>query len=133
MKKRLFVLAALSLVLFSVFPRPSQARDAGDPYVILVEFLLNEATLDEAIDLLLEIQTQTLENEDGCLVYDVLLSEENPAQVFLYESYESGDAYKVHTNAPYYKEIVLKKLKPLIKSQKIIKVYPLNFEGENAP
>jgi autoinducer 2-degrading protein len=133
MKKRLFVLAALSLVFFSVFPRPSQARDAGDPYVILVEFLLNEATLDEAIDLLSEIQTQTLENEDGCLVYDVLLSEENPAQVFLYESYESGDAYKVHTNAPYYKEIVLKKLKPLIKSQKIIKVYPLNFEGENAP
>jgi hypothetical protein len=86
MKKRLFVLAAISLVLFSVFPRPSQARDAGDPYVILVEFLLNEATLDEAIDLLSEIQTQTLENEDGCLVYDVLLSEENPAQVFLYES-----------------------------------------------
>lgn len=133
MQKQLFLFCTLFLMLLLVPPHALQAQTAGEPYVILVEFMLDEARLDEAIELLSDIQTQTLENEEGCLVYDVLLSEQEPARIFLYESYESEDAYKVHSNAPYYKEIVLKKLKPLIKSQKIIKVYPLNFEGENAP
>jgi hypothetical protein len=89
MKKRLFVLAALSLCFSLFFPRPSQGG-CRRSFVILVEFLLNEATLDEAIDLLSKSRRRRW-NEDGCLVYDVLLSEENPAQVFLYESYESGE------------------------------------------
>ena len=128
MQKQLFLFCTLFLILLLVPPHALQAQTAGEPYVILVEFMLDEARLDEAIELLSDIQTQTLENEEGCLVYDVLLSEQEPARIFLYESYESEDAYKVHSNAPYYKEIVLKKLKPLIKSQKITKVFPLNFE-----
>jgi quinol monooxygenase YgiN len=128
MQKQLFLFCTLFLMLLLVPPHALQAQTAGEPYVILVEFMLDEARLDEAIELLSDIQTQTLENEEGCLVYDVLLSEQEPARIFLYESYESEDAYKVHSNAPYYKEIVLKKLKPLIKSQKITKVFPLNFE-----
>ncbi len=128
MQKQLFLFCTLFLMLLLVPPHALQAQTAGEPYVILVEFMLDEARLDEAIELLSDIQTQTLENEEGCLVYDVQLSDYKPARIFLYESYESEDAYKVHSNAPYYKEIVLKKLKPLIKSQKITKVFPLNFE-----
>ena len=120
MQKQLFLFCTLFLMLLLVPPHALQAQTAGEPYVILVEFMLDEARLDEAIELLSDIQTQTLENEEGCLVYDVLLSEQEPARIFLYESYESEDAYN--------KEIVLKKLKPLIKSQKITKVFPLNFE-----
>lgn len=131
MNKRIFLFCALFLILLSANTRILKAQTSGEPYVILVEFALDGARVDEAIELLSDIQLQTLENEEGCLVYDVLLSEEDPAKVFIYESYESEDAYKVHSNAPYFKEIVLKKLKPLIKSQKITRVFPLNFEGES--
>ncbi|HHV86111.1 MAG TPA: antibiotic biosynthesis monooxygenase [Petrimonas sp.] len=131
MNKRIFLFCALFLIFLSANTRILKAQTSGEPYVILVEFALDGARVDEAIELLSDIQLQTLENEEGCLVYDVLLSEEDPAKVFIYESYESEDAYKVHSNAPYFKEIVLKKLKPLIKSQKITRVFPLNFEGES--
>lgn len=131
MNKRIFLFCALFLILLSANTRILKAQTSGEPYVILVEFALDGARVDEAIELLSDIQLQTLENEEGCLVYDVLLSEEDPAKVFIYESYESEDAYKVHSNAPYFKEIILKKLKPLIKSQKITRVFPLNFEGES--
>lgn len=131
MNKRIFLFCALFLIFLSANTRILKAQTPGEPYVILVEFTLDGAKVDEAIELLSDIQLQTLENEEGCLVYDVLLSEEDPAKVFIYESYESEDAYKVHSDAPYFKEIVLKKLKPLIKSQKITKVFPLNFEGES--
>lgn len=131
MNKRIFLFCALFLIFLSANTRILKAQTSGEPYVILVEFALDGARVDEAIELLSDIQLQTLENEEGCLVYDVLLSEEDPAKVFIYESYESEDAYKVHSNAPYFKEIILKKLKPLIKSQKITRVFPLNFEGES--
>lgn len=131
MNKRIFLFCALFLIFLSANTRILKAQTSGEPYVILVEFALDGARVDEAIELLSDIQLQTLENEEGCLVYDVLLSEEDPTKVFIYESYESEDAYKVHSNAPYFKEIVLKKLKPLIKSQKITRVFPLNFEGES--
>ncbi len=129
MQKQVFLFCVLFTMLLSAYPRTSQVQTAGEPYVILVEFVLDEARIDEAIELLSDIQMQTLEKEEGCLVYDVLLGEEDPARVFIYESYESEAAYKVHANASYFKEIVLKKLKPLVKSQKITKVFPLNFEG----
>jgi len=45
----------------------------------------------------------------------VLLSEEDPNTIFLYESYENEAAYKIHVNSTYYKNIVTKKLTPLIK------------------
>lgn len=130
MKKQIFLFCALFVMLISTNTGILKAQTTSEPYVILVEFILDEAKTDEAIELLSDIQLQTLENEEGCLVYDVLLCEEDSTKVFIYESYESEDAYKVHSSAPYFKEIVLKKLKPLIKSQKITKVFPLNFDGE---
>lgn len=130
MKKQVFIFCALFFMLFSANTRMLKAQTSDEPYVIMVEFVLDEARVDEAIELLSDIQLQTLENEEGCLVYDVLLSEEDPTKVFIYESYESEEAFKVHTKAPYYNAIVVKKLTPLVKQSKVTKVFPLNFEGD---
>ncbi|MDO5664580.1 MAG: putative quinol monooxygenase [Bacteroidia bacterium] len=130
MKKQFFLFCALFFIFFSANTHVLKAQKTSEPYVILVEFILDEAKVDEAIELLSEIQSKTLENEEGCLVYDVLLSEEDPTKVFIYESYESEKAFKTHTKAAYYNAIVVKKLLPLVKQQKITKVFPLNFEGE---
>lgn len=125
MKKQIFFLFAIVLAtLLNV--QDADAQNAENPYVIIVEFTIDEQNVDEAIELLAEMQTQTLENEEGCMVYDVLLSEEDATKIFIYESYQSEDAYKVHANSNYFKEIVTKKLTPLIKHSKITKVIPIN-------
>ena len=104
------------------------AQEADDPYVIIVEFTFDEKNVDKAIDLMLEMQAQTLGNEEGCIIYDVLLSEDDPSKIFLYESYENVMAFKVHENSVYYKTIVTKQLAPLIKESKVTKVVPLSQE-----
>lgn len=130
MKKQVFIFCVLTAVFIFANTGFLKAQSPGTPYVILVEFTFDDAKVEQAIEWLSEIQSQTLENEEGCLIYDVLLSEEDPAKVFIYESYESEDAFKIHSTASYFNEIVVKKLKPLIKKEKINKVSPLNFDGE---
>ncbi|MDO5524012.1 MAG: putative quinol monooxygenase [Bacteroidia bacterium] len=130
MKQQVFLFCATVLMLLCTNSGVVKAQTQPEPHVILVEFIFDETKLDEAIDLLSELQMQTLENEEGCLVYDVLLSEEEPTKIFIYESYENEAAFKAHTNSAHYKEILSKKLKPLIKQEKITKVFPLNFEGQ---
>ncbi len=109
---------------------PGRAQEIEDPYVIIGEFSFDEQNLETAIDLLLEVQAQSLEHEEGCLIYDVLLSEDDPNTVFLYESYESEADYKLHENSNHYKSIVKNKLTPLIKKSKITKVIPLNLQED---
>ena len=120
------------IALMSAFANiaPAAAQMAEEPYVILVEYTFDEKDIDTAIELLSEMQTQTLENEEGCMVYDLLLSEDDPTTIFIYESYESEAAFKVHTNSKYYKVLVPTKIAPLIKKEKITKVIPLNQEEE---
>lgn len=118
------------IALLSAIVVPATAQVVDEPYVILVEYTFDEKDIDTALELLSEMQMKTLENEEGCLVYDLLLSEEDPNTVFIYESYESEAAFKVHANSKYFKAIVTTKVTPLIKKQKITKLIPLNRDGE---
>lgn len=130
MKKKI-VLSVLFLSLYLMTNVATiTAQEAEDPYVIIVEFTFDEKNVDKAIDLLLEMQTQTLVNEEGCIIYDLLLSEEDPSKIFIYESYEHAKAFKAHENSPYYKAIVTKQLAPLIKESKVTKVIPLSQEED---
>jgi len=126
MKKQLVLFMVVLCMSFMAHTSSVQAQNEEDPYVILVEFTFDERTVDEAIDLLLEMQEQTLENEEGCLVYDVMLSEENPAKIFIYESYENEAAFTIHQRSSYHKAIITEKLSPLLKESKVTKVIPLN-------
>ena len=130
-QKKLLLIAAIFIT--SVFPfynTIAQEAPQENPYVILVEYTVDETNLDTVIDLLSEMQRQTLENEDGCLVYDVLLGIDDSSKIFIYESYRNETAFRIHTNSRYFKEIVPTKLKKLIKQEKITRLSPLNFEGE---
>jgi quinol monooxygenase YgiN len=121
-----FFSACVLLMGVSVFSLKAQERDM--PYVIIVEFTFSEDNVDQAIEYLVDMQTQTLDNEEGCTAYDVLLSEDDATKVFLYESYENDTAYKKHENSAYFKTLVVQKLKPLIKAQRITKVVPVSNE-----
>lgn len=100
-----------------------------DPIALFLEFQFEAEDMDFAIKLLTEVQNQTIENEEGCIAYDILLNDEEPNTIYLYECYENKAALDVHNNAAYYKNIVDKQLSPLIKERRVLKLKPINDLG----
>ena len=100
-----------------------------DPIALFLEFQFEAEDMDFAIELLTEMQNQTIENEEGCIAYDILLNDEEPNTIYLYECYENKAALDVHNNAAYYKNIVDKQLSPLIKDRRVLKLKPINDLG----
>ena len=127
MKKFYVYFWVTAFVLFLVNMHSLHAQN-NEAYVLLTEYTIEESNMDKAIDLLSEIQTQTLENEESCTVFEILLSDEDTSKVFVYESYESEAAYKKHAAAAYFKNNA-PKLKPLVKATKKTKLIPINQEG----
>ena len=125
------VLVLFVSLIFShnTFAQQQADDNNGKPVVLFVEFQFDAKDMGLAIELLTEMQNQTYENEEGCITYDLHLSEENPNTIYIYECYENNAAVKLHNNASYFKDIVVKKLVPLIKSQKILTLSPVNDMG----
>lgn len=130
MKNYFFIFCTLFLVSFFYNTSTIVAQETNDAYVVLSEINIDESNFDTVIDLLSELQQSTLDNEEGCVVFDVLLVEDNFTKIFIYESYENLSAFTSHTNSAYYKKIVNKDLKPYIKKETKTKVFPLNSEVE---
>ncbi len=129
MNKPVILFSTILCILFTSLA-VIQAQENEEQYAIIAEYTFDEKNVDSAIDLLLELQALTLENEEGCIIYDVLLSEEDRRKIFVYECYENEAAFKIHTNSIYFKTIVSAKLTPpLVKDSKKTKVIPLNNSG----
>lgn len=131
MNQRFFTVLTLMVSLFisSVLFAQEGVNKNEKPVVLFVEFEFEAKDMGQAIDLLTEIQNQTIENEEGCITYDILLNAEYPNTIYIYECYENGAAVKHHNNTPYFKSIVDKKLTPLIKNKKILTLSPINEIG----
>lgn len=130
MKNYFFIFCSLFLMTFFYSTSTIVAQEANEPYVVLSEMDIDESNFDTVVDLLSELQQSTLDNEEGCVVFDVLLVEDNLTKIFIYESYENLSAFTAHTNSAYYKKIVNKDLKPHIKKETRTKVFPINSEVE---
>ncbi|MDD2475064.1 MAG: putative quinol monooxygenase [Dysgonamonadaceae bacterium] len=131
MNQRLFTLLTLLGYLFiSNFSFAQKAVNNDEkPVVLFVEFEFDTKDMGQAIELLTEMQNQTIENEEGCIAYDILLHNEQPNTIYMYECYENSAALKHHNNTSYFKSIVDKKLTPLIKNKKILTLSPINEIG----
>ncbi len=131
---KVFLATAALLLTYAngVSAQNDETAASPDGVVLFVEFSFDENDLDTAIELMAQMQSQVLENEEGCLAYDLLMSEEEPNKIFVYESYENQDAVKKHNNSPYFKEIVGGKLKKLIKNQTVKTLYLINAEENEA-
>ncbi|HOM63629.1 MAG TPA: putative quinol monooxygenase [Dysgonamonadaceae bacterium] len=131
---KVFLATAALLLTYAngVSGQNDETAASPDGVVLFVEFSFDENDLDTAIELMTQMQSQVLENEEGCLAYDLLMSEEEPNKIFVYESYENQDAVKKHNNSPYFKEIVGGKLKKLIKNQTVKTLYLVNTEENEA-
>lgn len=132
MKKLLFNTLILSIMMVLSNGLQAQQKATNDDekaIVLFVEFQFDGKDMDRAVELLTEMQNQTIENEEGCIAYDILINGEEPNTIYIYECYENSVALKAHNNASYFKKIVGEKLPSLIKSQKILKLNPINDMG----
>ena len=132
MNKQVLYFILLSIIMVVSNNLSAQQKTVADnnkPIVLFVEFEFDTKDMDLAVELLTEMQNQTIENEEGCIAYDILLNVEEPNTIYLYECYENKAALDIHNNAPYYKEIVNGDLSSLIKARKILKLNPINDIG----
>lgn len=107
----------------------NEVSDNEKPKVLFVKFDFDAKDMRVAVELLTEMQNQTIENEEGCIAYDILMNGDEPNTIYLYECYENKAALTTHNKAPYYKKIVGEKLPLIIKSQTILKLDPINDLG----
>ena len=70
--------------------------------VIIAEFTLTAEGRQAFLDIAYQDAKDSVANEPGCQQFDVLINEEDPLQVTLYEVYDSQHAFEAHLAAPHF-------------------------------
>ena len=65
-------------------------------FAVCVTFVVKSDSLDEFMQLMCENAKTSLEEEEGCRQFDVCSDPKNPCEIFLYEIYDSPDAFQTH-------------------------------------
>ena len=69
---------------------------------LTVTFLIKEGREDEFITAMIDDAKGSVENELGCLRFNVFVSQDNPRRLFLWELYENEEALESHRRSPHY-------------------------------
>ena len=72
------------------------------PYVIIVEFEIVDGRAAEFKKLILENARASLADEPGCRQFDVLVPENEPNRIVLYEIYDDADAFDAHLRSAHF-------------------------------
>lgn len=73
-------------------------------YCIIVKNTVKEGCRERYLEAMLPNAKASVENEPGCIAFDVLEAREEPNTFYLYEIYESTEALDVHKQTDHYKE-----------------------------
>ena len=71
-------------------------------FVVCVDFEIRQADLAEFMPRMMRQAKNSLELEPGCLRFDVCADPKSPTSIFLYELYESEEAFKLHLATPHF-------------------------------
>ena len=72
-------------------------------YCIIVKNEIKEGSREEYLAAMLPNARASVEEEPGCLVFDVLEAREEPNTFYLYEIYTSPEALQEHKETEHYK------------------------------
>ncbi|GAB6262980.1 antibiotic biosynthesis monooxygenase [Photobacterium sp. CCB-ST2H9] len=89
-------------------------------FCIVVKNVVKAGYSEQYLSIMKENATASVENEEGCLVFDVMVSQENDHCFYLYEIYTSEAALAVHKQTSHYLES-RKHLADLIKDQSVLR------------
>lgn len=71
-------------------------------YVILVPIQIKDGHKQEFIEAMLDDAKGSLNNEPGCLRFDVIQDASDPNRIWLYEVYKDEAAFDAHRQAPHF-------------------------------
>ncbi len=76
----------------------------GGLYVIHAKLIIKEDKVDDFIEAITLDAIGSVNEEQGCLRFDVFRDKEKSNQLFLYEVYTNQSAFQYHTNTPHIKK-----------------------------
>jgi (4S)-4-hydroxy-5-phosphonooxypentane-2,3-dione isomerase len=77
-------------------------------FVLLVDFEVNDGMGDALLPLVSENARKSVENEPGCLQFDVVRAQDNPNRFMLYEVYADETAFQAHTKQQHVADFLAK-------------------------
>jgi quinol monooxygenase YgiN len=82
--------------------------------VLVATYRVKPGNADAVIEALERMAPLVREHEPGCLMYAVHHSREDSNVFLLYEQYADEAALKAHSETPYFKEIILDTVVPML-------------------
>lgn len=70
-------------------------------FVLIVEFQIKPESVEQFLPLIAENARASVDEEPGCLQFDVMRAEEDPARILLYEVYADAAAFDAHRATPH--------------------------------
>lgn len=71
-------------------------------FTVVVEFHIQPAHVQAFREAMVNNARQSVANEAGCHVFDVCCDPADPTLFFLYELYDSAEAFAIHLKAPHF-------------------------------
>ena len=71
-------------------------------FVVCATFRIKDGQVDTFLPLVKTNATRSLADEPGCHRFDVCQSNDDASEVFLYELYDSADAFEAHKQTAHY-------------------------------
>ena len=71
-------------------------------YVIIAPIQVKEGYLEQFIEAIIDDAKGSVNDEPGCLRFDVIQDAGDPNRIWLYEVYQDEEAFQAHTQAPHF-------------------------------
>ena len=84
--------------------RPTESMPT-EAVILWLEMIVKPEHRAEFLEALWEDANGALDNEAGCLRFDVTIDSENPNRFLLFEVYRDAEARRIHRAAPYLKRV----------------------------
>ena len=85
-----------------------------DTVVLVARYTVKPGNVDTVLAALARMAPLVRQHEPGCLTYRVNRAKDDPNSLLLYEEYDDQAALDAHASSPYFKEIILETVVPLL-------------------
>ncbi|HEU5013013.1 MAG TPA: putative quinol monooxygenase [Roseiflexaceae bacterium] len=82
--------------------------------VLVAKYYAKKGMGDQVLAALNEMSPLVRQHEQGCALYHVSRSNDNPDNFLLYEQYVNEEALQAHRETPYFKRIIEEQITPLL-------------------
>ena len=97
-----------------------------NPVHVFAIWKVKEGQIENVLQLLKTVHNESIK-EEGNLFYKIHQSKSDQNTVILFEGYSSEVAVAEHRNSPYFQDLVLGKIVPLLENREIVLATPLEY------